>query len=436
MTQSVGVKPAWGLAVLLFAANSFSFVDRMILTLLVEPIKADLGVSDTMISLLHGLAFALFYALAGLPLGWLADRAHRPRLIATGATLWSVMTIATGLARTFPAMFAARAGVAVGEATLSPSAISLLSDRFPPDKSARAIGLFQSGIFVGSALALILGGQLLGLAGQLPAPVGNMEPWRAVFVVAGLPGLVIALLVLFVAEPRARQDEGVLRTDSSLLSAVHHVRIHFRTLGLYILGATVVTVLAYGVLAWMPTVLVRVHAQSQQQVGLALGVANLVLGPAGVLLSAWLLDTARRNKKAAAPATLLLACCLLLGVATAAFSFAPDPTVAIAAASLLIFAQSLPYGIISAALSGLAPPGLRGQIVALYLLISNLAGLTLGPLIVATFTDRLFGKPEMVHMSLALLPLVTLPFAVAALLTCRAGLLDLHARDDETTVRT
>jgi hypothetical protein len=129
-----------------------------------------------------------------------------------------------------------------------------------------------------------------------------------VFVVAGLPGLVIALLVLFVAEPRARQDEGVLRTDSSLLSAVHHVRIHFRTLGLYILGATVVTVLAYGVLAWMPTVLVRVHAQSQQQVGLALGVANLVLGPAGVLLSAWLLDTARRNKKAAAPATLRRAC--------------------------------------------------------------------------------------------------------------------------------
>lgn len=420
MSHAASVRPAWSLAVLLFAANSFSFVDRMVLTLLVDPIKADLGVSDTMISLLHGLAFAAFYAIAGLPLGWLADRTHRPRLMAAGAALWSIMTMLTGLARTFPAMFAARAGVAIGEATLSPSAISLLTDRFPPEKSARAIGLFQSGIFVGSALALILGGQLLGLVGTLPAPLDTLEPWRAVFVVAGLPGLGIALLMLFVTEPRAINTKPPVAQP--IIEAVQHVRAHFPILGFYILGATAVTVLAYGVLAWMPSVLVRVHGQTQQQAGLALGLANLFCGPTGVLLSAWVLDSARLKGKADAPASLLIACCMLLGAATLAFSLAPGAEFALATAVLLIFAQSLPYGIISAALSGLAPPAMRGQIVALYLLVSNLAGLTLGPLIVATFTDRLFGRPEMVHMSLALLPLVTLPVALLALFSCRNAL--------------
>lgn len=419
----------WGLALLLFAANSFSFVDRMVLTLLVEPIKADLGLSDTEVSLLHGLAFALFYALAGLPLGWLADRSNRPRLIAAGATIWSAMTIATGLAKSFPAMFAARAGVAVGEATLSPSAISLLTDRFPATHAARAIGLFQSGIFVGSALALIMGGQLLTLAAQLPAPLSEMAPWRAVFIVAGLPGLAIALAMLFVHDGRRTVSGPASRSASSMQSAVGYVRGHFRVLGLFILGATGITILAYGVGAWAPSVLIRVHGFTQAQAGLTLGLANLICGPAGVVLSAWALDRARKRGQSSAPATLLIVCGALLGLATLGFALAPDSASVTVLSAILILTQSLPYGIISAALAALAPQQLRGQIVALYLLVSNLAGLTLGPLIVATLTDRVFGDPAMVYASLALLPLVVVPLALIPLFGCWRALVELDRKD-------
>lgn len=415
----------WGLAALLFLANSFSFVDRMVLTLLVEPIKADLEVSDTQISLLHGLAFASFYALAGLPLGYLADRSHRPRLMAIGATIWSAMTLATGLARSFPLMFAARAGVAVGEATLSPSAVSLLRDRFAPGLAARAIGIFQAGIFVGSALALILGGQILTVADRLPWPLAGLAPWRVVFVVAGLPGLVIAALMLTLREPR-----GVsIPADGSaprVGAALGYVRANLRTIGWYIGGATAITILAYGVLSWMPTVLIRVHGMTQQSVGLTLGLGNLLCGVGGVLTSAWALDKALARGRRTAPAELLLLACGLLGVATVVFALAPTIAFALPAAAVLIFTQSLPYGIISASLAELVPAHLRGQIVALYLLISNLAGLTLGPLIVALFTDRLFADPSKVGLSLALLPVVTLPLACGFLLACRSALGSLH----------
>lgn len=408
--------PPWGLALLLLAANSLSFVDRMLLTLLIGPIRAELDISDTAISLLHGLAFASFYALAGLPLGRLADTWHRPRLMALGIALWSAMTSTCGFAANFATMFAARTGVAVGEASLSPAAISLLSERFPSAMAARAIAVFQSGIFVGTALAMLGGGLLLGWFESHPLPLAELSPWRSVFVVVGAPGLLIALCLLLVREPR--QNAHTRAAQMSLQNTLAHVFGAGRLYGGHFLAFTAITILAYGSLSWMPSVLVRAHHLPAPEVGLLLGIALLIAGPLGVMTSGILVDALAKRKVASGPMLAALTSTILLAVAVPAYALAPDLEAARIAAFGLAFAQSFPYGIASASLAIVAPPALRGQLVALYLMISNLVGLTLGPLLVALMTDNYFRDDNAVGLSLSLLPLLTTPLAIAGILLC------------------
>ncbi|MBI3427463.1 MAG: MFS transporter [Acidobacteria bacterium] len=149
---------AWYVALVLMLCNTLSFIDRQILGLLVDPIKQDLRVSDTQMGLLQGLAFGIFYTLLGMPMGRIVDRGNRRQLVAAGIFCWSLMTAACALARGFGTLFAARMGVGVGEATLSPSAFSLLSDYFPKERLATALSIFSMGVFFGSGLALIVGG--------------------------------------------------------------------------------------------------------------------------------------------------------------------------------------------------------------------------------------------------------------------------------------
>jgi len=405
----------WGLALLLLAANSLSFVDRMLLTLMVDPIRAELGISDTAISLLHGLAFASFYALAGR----LADTWHRPRLMALGIALWSGMTTACGFAANFAVMFAARTGVAVGEAALSPAAISLLSERFPKTMAARAIAVFQSGIFVGTALAMLCGGLLLSWFENNPlgGPFASLSPWRMVFIAVGAPGLILALALLFVREPRTAAS--MEKSESiSLKTTITHVLSNARLYGGHFLAFTAITILAYGSISWMASVLVRVHEVTTPDAGLLLGVALLIAGPLGVLSSGFLVDAFAKRGAASGPMTAALASVALLAVAVPAYALAPNLETARVAAFGLAFAQSFPYGVASASLAAIAPPALRGQLIALYLMISNLVGLTLGPLLVALMTDNYFRDDNAVGQSLALLPLLTTPLAIAGVALC------------------
>src|SRR4030095_7549014 len=167
---------AWYVAVVLMLCNTLSFIDRQILGLLVTPIKLDLGISDTRIGLLQGLAFGIFYTLLGLPMGRIVDHGKRRNLVAAGIFCWSLMTALCAVARGFWTLFAARMGVGVGEATLTPSAFSLLSDYFPKERLGTALSVFSMGIFFGSGLALIVGGLIIGAVGS----------WRSTFVIGGL----------------------------------------------------------------------------------------------------------------------------------------------------------------------------------------------------------------------------------------------------------
>ena len=200
-------------------AYVFSWVDRYILSLLIEPIKDDLGLSDTQIGLLLGFAFALFYATMGIPLGWLADRKRRTWIVAAGITIWSLATALSGLARSFGQLFAARLTIGVGEATLSPCALSLISDSFPKARRARAISFYLMALSLGGGIANLVGGQVIAWSRSAPVidlPLaGVVEPWQFTFILVGLPGLLIAVLMFFMREP-SRKERAIQQGNASI----------------------------------------------------------------------------------------------------------------------------------------------------------------------------------------------------------------------------
>jgi len=267
---------------LLMVAYTSSFIDRQIMSLLVDPIRADLGISDTQFSLLAGLAFSIFYSVMGLPLGWVADRMSRRMLIIVGMIAWSVMTALCGLATSFLALFIARMGVGIGEAALSPAAYSLISDHFPPERRARAISAYAMGPYLGSGLALIIGGQVIEAASGLGAVtlplVGELAPWQLVFLAVGLPGIPIALLFLLVREP-VRRGLAPQGSDTELLPFIKARRTLFLLL---FLGFSVFGIAGISYLVWIPAVFIRVHGWTAGDIGVAYGLILLLHRRLGV----------------------------------------------------------------------------------------------------------------------------------------------------------
>ncbi|HJL81007.1 MAG TPA: MFS transporter, partial [Gammaproteobacteria bacterium] len=207
-------KRAWYAVIILTIAYIVSFLDRQILALVVQDVKTDLDLSDTQVSLLLGFAFALFYTTMGIPIGRLADKKSRRAIIATGITIWCLMTAACGLARNYTQLFLARVGVGVGEATLSPSGLSMISDYFPAEKRGKALGFFNMGVSVGSGIAFIGGGQIIAYVSDAPPIIlpyiGEIFAWQALFLLVGLPGLIVAVLMRTVKEP-SRKDKIIIR---------------------------------------------------------------------------------------------------------------------------------------------------------------------------------------------------------------------------------
>ena len=284
---------------------------------------------------------------------------------------------------------------------------------------AFALAVFQSGIFVGSALALLAGGWLLSAVGdRVVVPgLGPTAGWRLVFLSVATPGLLLGGAMLLLRDPRAQAEARVGPTAGE---ATRWIAGRWRLYGAHLAAFTAITVLVYGALAWAPSVLVRVHGMTPAEAGVALGAVMLFAGPLGVLVSGQVTDRLLRAGRADGPVISALVGVALLAVAIPAFALAPTLPLALAISVALAFAQGYPYGIASAALALVTPSRMRGQVTALYLLVSNLLGLSLGPLLVALLTDRIFGNDRAVGLSLATLPLLTLPVATAALAFLRA----------------
>ena len=426
-----GTRYAWFVVVILMILYVFSFVDRMIIALLVAPIKADLSLSDTSIGVLHGLAFALFYTFVGVFLARLADTWNRTKLIAIGVLIWGLATAASGLAGGFMTLFLARMIVGVGEATLSPAAYSMISDYFKPEQRGHAMSVYTSGIYFGVGAALIFGGLVIGLVsgdGVINLPIyGEAAPWRVVFIAVGLPGVVLCLFVLlFVREPQRREVGNTAPTFAAFRS---YFRARQRLYLSHFVGFSFLVMYGYALSAWTPTLLARVHGMSAGEASLQLGIVILLAAPAGVMSGSVLAQRLRQKYGRASVLRVGMLAAIAAVLPAILYPIANNPLMVLVLIGFTQFFISLPFGVAPAALHEVTPNQYRGQIIALYLFVINLIGLGMGPVLVGAMTDHLFKNELMINYSMLVLGAIFLPLS-AVLLYRATGIFMQHEQED------
>ena len=427
----------WYVVVILCLCGMVAYVDRQIINLLVEDIKRDLSLSDTQISLLQGLAFALFYAVMALPLGRLADTGNRRRVVTVGIVIWTVAAMSCGLAGTFWQLFAARTLVGVGEATLTPSGFSILADLFKPSRLALPISVFTGSSFFGSGVALLVGGFVIAWLAHfdsiaLPL-VGTVAPWQAAFIVGALPGLLLALIFfLTVREPMRRATVPAQRVrgvdeQPALREVFAYARTHSRVFVAVFGGISMLAAAQFSLGAWAPAFFIRDYGWTPSQIGYAYGVIFLTCGTLGVVTGGWL--TVKLQQRGFQDGHLRVA--IFSALVTMPFvigmPLVGDPRLSVALLAPSVFFGTMGFGAGPALIPIIAPPRMRGLLVAMYLLVANLIGQAGGPWLVAVFTDYVFGAPELVKYSLAVVPAMLLLIGVGLLATGTSALRRLFA---------
>jgi MFS family permease len=402
-TKYPSARRAWAFIFILFIASIVSVIDRSVLNIVIDPIKADIRITDVQISLLQGLAFGLFYAAVGIPLGLCADRYSRRWLIMIGMTLWGVATIAGGLAHTFGGLFLSRILVGLGEAALGPAAISLIADLFPPEKRGRPISFFLMGQSLALGLSISAAGFILQASGagrfhSLPL-LSTLAPWRVVFVLFGCAALVVIALMFTTREPVRRGAAHSGHMWSQIKTCVAYMVRNRAIFIPFYLGFSLYFAAAYGAGAWTPTMLMRGFGATGAQLAKWLGPLSLAFGVAGPLFAGFVAD--RKSQRTTYDARLRVLAIAPLAALPSVFAvFAPGmaPAMVLVAS---IGAVSVFIGTVAfAALQSMVPNTMRGVAIALTGLVNTILGAALGPLLVAELTQHVFHNPALVGYSI------------------------------------
>ena len=395
---------AWYMVGVLTVIYVFSFIDRQILALIVEPIKRDLQISDFQISLLMGFSFVFFYTLFGIPLGRLADVKSRRTIIAVGCALWSLMTALCGVAQNYLQIFLCRLGVGVGEAALSPSAFSMISDSFRKERLATAISVYSMGIYLGAGLAYLLGGIIVGLASSqemyhLPI-VGATRPWQVIFFMVGLPGLLLGGLMYTIKEPVRRGITSARAKGVPARQVIAYIKENRATFLCHNLGFGFIALSTNAGGSWNPAYMVRTHGWTTAKFGIVFGSILAIAGTAGIVAAGRYSDYLTERGYKDAPLRVGLYATFGLIIFGAAFVLMPNGNVAAAIYVPLAFVAAAPFGVAPAAMQQMMPNEMRGQASAIYLFTVNVVGLGLGPSAVAAFNDYIFANPNAIRYSL------------------------------------
>jgi len=412
---------AWSSVGILLVLALVSMLDRQIISLLVDPMKADLDLSDTQIGLLQGLAFTLFYSAAAIPLGWAVDRYPRKIVCYLGVTVWSLGAAACGLASNFWQLFTARITVGAGEASLTPASISLISEIFPSEKVGKAMGVYGSAASLGSGVALMIGGLVVSLFADrenIAFPiVGEISSWQAVFLTTGLPGLLIAFLAFALTDPRPRGSGPDKAAGADGFG--RYFLANWTLVGLVLCGFSFAAFNFYAIASWTPAFLGRTFGLKADEIGFAWGLVVALSGAFGAVVGGTIIDRVYRagidDAALAVPAFSALVSWPVLVVAYQL----PDPVLVLAGLAI----GMLLIGIVTAgALSvwqRITPPRLRGRMTAIFGLATTGAGATLGPVIPALITDRVFRDDMMVGWSLSIVMGIAMPLLAASLIGAR-----------------
>jgi MFS family permease len=417
------VPEAWAAVFVFFLATVISLMDRGLLALVIDPIRAELGISDVQISLLQGLAFALFYVGVGLPIGLLADRVSRRRLLIAGIFVWSLAAIGGGLARNFGEMFASRLAIGCGEAALAPCVVTMLGDLFPPNRRGRPMAIYVMASIVAQGFGSLVSGYILQVAptgafAAIPL-LRDLAPWRIAFVVVGSAGFGVAGLVALLKEPQRRGIRLGRSTGLGVSQALGYWREHWRVLvafygilATYSFGTAVTA-------AWGPTLLTRVYHFEHAQAGKALGLAQILCSSLGGLVAGIVVDqVARRGQTRGKIAFVAVVALLALPCAFAAG--AGQGTLAVYMLAEVTFVNAIFGTTMLSTITEIVPADMKGVSIALYAFAMSIVGGTLGPLAVAQLTQNVFRDPLAVGTPMAIVGGIGFVIAASiALVTAR-----------------
>ena len=403
---------------LLALASMGSQFDRTVINLMVGPLKATFALDDTRFGMLQGVAFGIFYVVACVPIGRLADRYPRRLIIATGIGLFSLFAMASGLARSYLQLFLTRIGVAVGEASLTPAGLSMLSDLYSPGRLSRPISAFLMSAPVGQGLAFMAGGSLLHWLSTSTAltlgPLGTLAPWQSAFVIVGAPVLLLVPLFLLQREPARRGPGG--GSPLTVAEVVAVLRSRARALVPMFAGFAMVNLVSYTFFIWTPAFMQRSYGWNSAQIGVAFGLVILLCGTGGVFFAGWLSDRLTHAGRADAQLRVAAFGFVGCGVFGALAPLMPTAPAALAMLAPAIFLSMMPYPCAGTAIQLIIPNRARGQVTALYVTMTTLVGLGVGPLVVGLMTDHVFHDPAQIRYSLSIVVGVAAPLMFVLLL--------------------
>jgi MFS family permease len=403
----------WAVTLLLMLCATWSFVDKHLFSLLIQPIKASLGISDSQIGLIQSVSFSLFMLLATFPLARIADRGSRPRLIGWCIAAWSVMTMSCGLATHWVHLLLARTGVAVGEAGLPPAALSYLADVHKPRNLPRANAIYLLGPFLGGGLAMLVGGRLYAAAAwDLSAwPIlRDLERWQLLFMIIGAPGFLLSALVfIFLREDevRPRMPRSATRWPE-LRAFLLRVRWFFI---LYTLAIGMTHFVYNAHVVWLPSALIRGFGLAIGEAGQIAGLIYLIAGISGAFTSAWLVGRAGEGRLLQAALRLMLINAILLLPAAIGAPLAPTLTTCICLFSAAIFLTSSLFGVSTLAIQLIAPSSIRASAISIHSIFVIIIGPGFGPLVAGMLSDSLGS----LFLALAIIGLVAISILILML---------------------
>ena len=426
---------SWVSVFILLLFQILNNLDRQLLSLLAGPIQKDLGLSDVQLGLLQGYAFALFYASAGLLLGWAVDRYSRRVVIFLGVFTWSLSCAGGGLASGFVTLFLCRIGLGAGESTLVPGAWSMLRDLFPPKRLTTALGVFSIGGTLGIGASYAFGGNLMaGLSDpdSILAPLSaHFRPWQSAFIVAGLLGVLLSFLIFLIPEPRRRQSNTA--AEPFLTPVIACFRAHPVLLPCHMLGFSLASVCSYAVIAWTPLYLQRRFGWDSMTIGNALSVVLGVIPTIGSLTVSFIVERFFRAGIRDIPFRAMIMCLVVTVPATIGAFLSSSPWEFLAFLSIMTFTVTGAISSLTAvSLQLIAPPALGGRLTAIFLFLVGVIGVGGGPLMVGIITDYVLQDRAQLGKSLVLSVCVaaflSALFLAKAMAPFRAAIADVDTR--------
>ncbi|MGE3304277.1 MAG: MFS transporter [Hyphomonadaceae bacterium] len=409
---------AWWTVLVLILLYCMSFIDRLVLSLLAPLMSDVLQASDTEIGVLLGAGFGIVYGLIGLPLAHMVDKHNRVRLVVGGVLLWSAGTIASAFASSYMEMLLLRTAVAIGEAVLSPAAVSLIADMFPREKRAAPTTAYTSVATYMGAGAFVVGGFALDL-GQRFTGAAGLEPWRLALIFVGAPGVVLAFLMLLTVREPARGDEPHIESFQSVAQAFGYVRREARLYGCLFIGAAMNATISFAASAWAPTVLVRAHGLAPAEAGYFYGVVGMAASILGVI--AWPVVSklwTAQGRKDALPLVIALPV-TVNWLAVAFMNLTPVSAHFLIAAGVSGFFGVTTAVLVPLLVQNVTPSRMRARIMALYLMANNLIGFAVGPALAAFIGESFFTGAGAIGQGVATVAFVAGPIATLAYLVMR-----------------